>query len=299
MNALTYSRTFFTLSMLAFGLINFAFDNYITTKPDTESSIPFTLFGFIFYMLVSTCAIAMMALEKPRVPAAWLSAALFLWAGIRHVPVLILNVNDPAEWNSTAMAIAMAGAALLWATSLVEADAKNQMVSQGRSSLTLAMIGRLSYGIPMCIFGTQHFLYADFIASLIPPWVPAGLFCTYGTGVALIAAGCLITLRIKTRWTAGLLGTMFASWLFIIHLPRIVSDPTNTYEWTSLLQASMCASGAFILSRTSISHAASGISSTDKFTKPLVKEIVSRTKKGNVNRIPQPFASNHRRDIKV
>ena len=40
----------------------------------------------------------------------------------------------------------------------------------------------------MIVFGAQHFMYAAFIATLIPAWIPFHLFWVYFTGAGFIVA---------------------------------------------------------------------------------------------------------------
>ena len=51
----------------------------------------------------------------------------------------------------------------------------------------------------MIVFGAQHFMYASFIAFLIPAWIPGHLFWAYFTGTAFIAAGLSIAAKISAR----------------------------------------------------------------------------------------------------
>jgi putative oxidoreductase len=41
----------------------------------------------------------------------------------------------------------------------------------------------------MVIFGIQHYMYVDFVISMIPEWIGGRRFWTYFTGTALAAAG--------------------------------------------------------------------------------------------------------------
>jgi hypothetical protein len=44
-----------------------------------------------------------------------------------------------------------------------------------RASRTI-LLGRLLFALPLMVFAVQPFLYAGFIATLIPGWIPARLF---------------------------------------------------------------------------------------------------------------------------
>lgn len=49
----------------------------------------------------------------------------------------------------------------------------------------------LCWGFSAFLFlsGTQHFLYARFVAKLVPAWIPEPMFWAYAAGAALLAGG--------------------------------------------------------------------------------------------------------------
>jgi uncharacterized membrane protein YphA (DoxX/SURF4 family) len=99
----------------------------------------------------------------------------------------------------------------------------------------------------MLIFGVQHFMYAAYIATLIPPWMPAHLFLAYFTGAAFIAAAIAIASGIQARLGAGLLGLMFLLWTVLLHAPRVFAHIHNKDELTSLFVALAMSGGSFIV----------------------------------------------------
>jgi uncharacterized membrane protein len=50
-------------------------------------------------------------------------------------------------------------------------------------------VGRVCLAAFLISSGVQHFLFAPFVVTLVPAWVPAPLFWSYFAGVALIAGG--------------------------------------------------------------------------------------------------------------
>jgi hypothetical protein len=96
-------------------------------------------------------------------------------------------------------------------------------------------------------FAIQHFQYAQFVATLVPGWIPGHLFWAYFVGVALCASAVSILTGIYVRLAAGLLGLMFFSWVFILHLPRCLASPRTGPEWTSAFNALAMAGGAWVI----------------------------------------------------
>ena len=99
----------------------------------------------------------------------------------------------------------------------------------------------------MIIFGAQHFMYAAFIATLIPAWIPLHLFWVYFTGAGFIAAGLCIATGILAPLASMALGTMFLLWFLLLHAPRVAAQPRNGDEWTSAFVALAITGGSFIL----------------------------------------------------
>jgi len=97
------------------------------------------------------------------------------------------------------------------------------------------------------IFGVQHFMYAKFIATLIPVWIPGHLFWAYFVGVAFVATALSIATKIQGRLAAALLGLMFLLWVIVLHAPRVVAAAHDGNEWTSAFVALAMSGGAFLV----------------------------------------------------
>lgn len=103
----------------------------------------------------------------------------------------------------------------------------------------LATFGLYLFAFSSLVFGIDQFEIIPFIVSLIPAWMPARLFLAYFTSVAFVAAAVAIATNRWARWTATLLGVMFAIMVITLHLPLITHDPGlhNPNTWCSLFIA--------------------------------------------------------------
>jgi uncharacterized membrane protein len=101
----------------------------------------------------------------------------------------------------------------------------------------------------LVVFGVQHVLYAAFVATLVPAWIPAHLFWAYFVGVAFFAAA-LGLLWDRTVPLAGTwLGVMFLVFVVTTHIPRIATHLGNGNEWTSGLVALAMCGVAWVMAR--------------------------------------------------
>ena len=114
----------------------------------------------------------------------------------------------------------------------------------------LATAAVMVFAAGLVVFGAQHFMYAQFIKTLIPAWLGPQLVWTYVTGIAFIAAGASLLTGKASRWAATLLGVMLLSWVVVLHTPRVHREMHNPNELNSLAVAmAMGAGGLIIASR--------------------------------------------------
>jgi uncharacterized membrane protein len=97
--------------------------------------------------------------------------------------------------------------------------------------------------------GMTHFPYAKYVASLIPPWIPAHMFWTYFAAIALIAGGIGVLVPRTARLAATLSGIMLLSWVFLVHIPLAIRTQ-NAGEVSRGFQALSDSAVAFMLAGT-------------------------------------------------
>ncbi|MET0555829.1 MAG: hypothetical protein ABW221_22510 [Vicinamibacteria bacterium] len=123
----------------------------------------------------------------------------------------------------------------------------------------LARAGRVLFALCLAVLGAQHFMYAGFIASLVPAWIPGGgLFWNYATGVGLIAAGVAIGANRLTAPAGLLLALMLGAFVVTLHAPRTLSSGGNSGELNSLLVALAMTGAALVFAAPSPPRAVTG-----------------------------------------
>jgi uncharacterized membrane protein len=85
-----------------------------------------------------------------------------------------------------------------------------------------AQTGCFLLAVPMVVYGVEHFIYANFVAAIVPSWIPWHFFWTYFVGIALIAAGFGMVLKKQQRLAGILLGAMIFSFVILIHTVLLV-----------------------------------------------------------------------------
>jgi uncharacterized membrane protein len=174
---------------------------------------------------------------------AWFLAVLFLQA-------TRLIASHFAERTVFFETLAICGAALTLAGALPAEAGSSQ-----RPNIALDWLiksGPCLFAISSIVFGVDHFMFAKFVASLIPPWIPWHLFWAYFTGVVFIATGVGIAIRWLGRFLASMLGLMFLLWFLLLHVPRVLGmagiagAPHNPNEWSSAIIALAMCGGSWI-----------------------------------------------------
>jgi uncharacterized membrane protein YphA (DoxX/SURF4 family) len=116
-------------------------------------------------------------------------------------------------------------------------------LQRGRSShpLWLEFTSRVLLGISLIVFGLDHFLALQNMAALLPQWIPSREIIVEVCGGVLVLGGLCVAAGQIQRWAPAALGLMFAAWVGILHLPRVlgiytgpdaIQDPN---EWSNLI----------------------------------------------------------------
>lgn len=182
-------------------------------------------------------------LGKVKSVSLLLAAFLFIVVLAFQCPfVLFVQPNSPRHlglWTDPLKELALCGGALIMAASSLS----------NQSSLWMT-VGRIFFGIMLIAFGTDHFYYTEFVATLVPSWIPAHNFWTYFGAVCLIGSGVSLISKIFIKQVAFLLGLMLFIWFVILHIPRAIADPhmAQGNEITSVFEALAFSGMAFVIS---------------------------------------------------
>jgi uncharacterized membrane protein len=148
-------------------------------------------------------------------------AALLAGVFLLRVPEIAGNPATGYIWTNPAKVLAMLGGALLLAGEM----------TWGRTAAASLL------GIFLLICGAQHFVYAGFVDTMVPSWIPPGpRFWTWFTAVALLAGG-LGVMAPALRRPAGLLaGVMILLWVLLVHIPRTL-ETKSAFELAGVFEA--------------------------------------------------------------
>jgi uncharacterized membrane protein len=242
---LCVGRTFYALGILAIGIQHFIIADFV---PVILPSFPSWLPGRACFVravgtFLAIAGAAILVRRTAQMAATILGGALITFLVLRHVPdQLAAAPGSLGSWTNSFKILTLAGGAFVVAGSMT--GAKPSTITRW-----FEPFGCLTLAITVIVFGIDHFIYVQFVAPLVPSWIPGHIFWTYFCGAALIAAGVGMVFRILPRLAAGLLGTIIFIWLIVLHIPRAIADPHSGHgnEWTSVFEALAFSGIAFIL----------------------------------------------------
>ncbi len=224
-------RILFAGAMTAFGM-QYLFHTFLggpAPGPPWGPGRPLWVYLMVVVLIgASTCIVTG---KKVACAGTMLAIMLVVRGLLVYAPRLAANIHDPGPWTSGFELLAMGGAALVVAGTATE-------------------LGRLLFASLLVVVGVQHFLYARFVATLVPAWIPGRLFWAYFVGVAFFAAATAIMSKRSAGLAATLLGLMFFLWVFVVHLPRVAAASHNGNEWTSAFVALAMCGGAWVVAGT-------------------------------------------------
>jgi uncharacterized membrane protein YphA (DoxX/SURF4 family) len=239
-------RILFAIPIAAFGVQYLIYGRFVGGLPPVP---PWTPGGaFLAYLTGAALIAAGVSIAtniKARLSATLLGSLFFLSVvflhGLRASDVL----HDGVARTRAFEPLALCGAA--WVLAGILTGDKFGRNVWDRAADKLATPGRFLFAISMVIFGIQHFMYAPFIAYLIPSWIPGHMFFAYFTGVAFIAAGVSIVIGKYAPLAATLLGIMFLLWAVLLHAPRVAAHLRNGDEWSSAWVALAMCGSSFVI----------------------------------------------------
>lgn len=247
------SRIFIAVAMVAFGVQQFVYLDFVTRVfPKMPGWIPaHSILACIFGAFLITVGVAIIIGKGPRLAALLLGAVILVSFAILYLPLLITTPPNGGLWTNAGKALALAGGCFLVAGSLpVKADSPATFDGIRNFLESFIPVGRFFLAGFLILGGIEHFIYVQFVAGLVPAWIPGHIFWTYFAGVALIAGGVGICIDM-TSWLAAILsGLMIFLWVILLHIPRAAADLHNANETTAVFEALAMSGAAFLVAAT-------------------------------------------------
>jgi uncharacterized membrane protein YphA (DoxX/SURF4 family) len=181
----------------------------------------------IFGSIWAICGMGLFA-QRGKLAARALGTLLVLCALVTVLPKCLMDPTNIQLRTSLFQVLALGGIAFL------------QCV-EGSRARWLELISRFLLGISLIVFGLDHFLALQSMSALLPQWIPSHEVLVQVCGAILVVGGICVIVGIVQRWAPAALGLMFAFWVGMLHLPRVLglyTGPdalTDPNEWSNLI----------------------------------------------------------------
>lgn len=246
-------RVFFAVALLAFAVEQLLFGEFIVGRAAAwPAGIPGgPAWAYVSGAVFLFCGVALLLGKRVREAGVVAGVLIFAWAVLRNVPPALADRIYGGAWTNLGKALALFGGAFAVAGSAP--PPKTGFLNLGRACLGAFLVSS----------GIQHFLFAHWVATLVPAWIPGAAFWTYFAGVALIAGGAGMVVPQTAPCAAALSGLMIALWVVMLHVPRALTAGAGQgrNEWTAVFEALALSGVAFVLAGTDGARQKAGASS--------------------------------------
>jgi uncharacterized membrane protein len=200
-----FGRICYGAGIAALGLQHFAIAGLVPViLPSLPAWVPLqATWPYVVGIALFAMGGAILLGQRVRATAVLLGFMLLASLLLRHIPAQIASgvIWHMPAWNNTLKILTLAGGALAVAASVPSGGAES-------TNRVFTAFGCFALAVTCAIFGFEHFRYVQFVANLVPSWVPGHVFWTYFCGGALMAAGVGMLLRVVPHLASLLLGWM-------------------------------------------------------------------------------------------
>jgi uncharacterized membrane protein len=230
--AIELGRYIFATAIAYLGIQQILYGDFVQGAFIAPAWLPGRAFwAYVSGLALVAAAVGIGVMRHVRIPALFLAALLSLELLAFHLTSPLAVLHDGVARTRAFETLAFAAAAGVLAG----------------APAAVTTVGRLLFAFALVVFGVQHFMYAGFVATVVPSWIPGPLAWTYLTGVAMIAAGLSLAVGTKARLSGFLLGIMFLLWVALLHAPRVATRMGDEKEWNSAAVALAMGGAAWVL----------------------------------------------------
>lgn len=232
--ALSVGRAFLGAATLASGILQLVIGAFVRLVPKLPAWVPApSALAYVVGVVLIVTGLRILLDRTARAAATLLAAMLVFDVLFLYLPQMIATpgVDRPFlrgyMWTNPLKCLALLGGAA---------------ILMGRIP-----IGAVFLSVFLIVCGLPHFVYADFVLTLVPSWIPPGQrFWTWFTGVALIAGGVGILVPRTARLAAMMSALMIFLWVLLLHIPRALAGPQHAFETAGIFEA-LALSGVALL----------------------------------------------------
>lgn len=110
-------------------------------------------------------------------------------------------------------------------------------------------LGKILFCLGLCGLGALSLIFDDFamVWQPVPAWVPRRELLAYMSGALLLAGGVGALYKRTSTLAALVLAAFVLSWLLLLQIPRVASEPSNEGMWLGFGENLLLLSGGWVL----------------------------------------------------
>lgn len=222
---MNYNALLYAFGAIVLGVVGIVFHDFALQWQPVPDGVPMRMALVYLSALLLLAGGGALLTRRYLRAGAWVLALFYgCWVVALHLPRAFASAGHIGAWNGPAEItyLAMGAVALL-------------STSAGGMRQALAMVARILAGASALVFGFAHFNYIDFTATMVPAWIPPStVFWAWATGAGHLAAGLALVSGFKARLAVTAHAAMMASFVALVHVPRVIAAPHKHEEWIML-----------------------------------------------------------------
>ena len=232
-------------------MLQLATGDFVRLVPKLPGWVPApSTWAYLVGVTLVLIGLAILSGRGARTAATVLAAMIFIDVFFLYPTQFVNNpvVDRPFfrgfMWTNPLKCLSLIGGAAIVAGRFP--DQPRFLPALGRGFGRFEAQGAFLLALFLVVCGLQHFAYAEFVATLVPSWVPGQRAWTHFTGLCLIAGGAGILVPKTAHLAAALSALMVFLWVLLLHIPRAVAGPAHANETAGAFEA-LALSGVALL----------------------------------------------------
>lgn len=245
--AFTIGRVFFGISVLATGVEQLVISDFVRLVPKTPAWVHQRALAWLVGIVLVVIGLRILSAKMARAAASVLGVLVLVDLVVLYAPQM--DVTRGFTWTNPLKCLALVGGASILAARLQ--DDGRPLVGLVRRFARLSGVAWLLLAVFLVVCGVQHYVYAPFVDTLVPAWIPPSQrFWTCFTGASLVAGGIGILWRPTARVAASMSALMIFLWVLLLHIPRALAEPEHAFEAAGIFEALALSGVALLVAAT-------------------------------------------------
>lgn len=219
--------------LLALGAAVFSVSELLSVLVGRGETAPVVIVTITNAMMLIASSVMLAFPRRASVVAVF--AATCLASCVAEAWSAIQTASEPTSWVPALEMLALSAVGFLHRSRLISAHHERSV-----------SVAALALGGMLALFGIVHLLNVGAIGGMIPSWIPFRSVLPIVTGSTLVGAAVSMIFKRSRAVASIVIAAMFASWIAVLHLPRLAARPDDLGEWTFAAMA-LALTGALLV----------------------------------------------------